>query len=83
MATKNGDIELGRYVGADRLADVHGYRSIMLFGLNPDFSCSCEHRKELKNMPMSAMRDKEETAFAVLALLACVAHRLECSDFVN
>ena len=29
------------------------------------------------------MRDKDETALAVLALLACVAHRLECSDFVN
>jgi hypothetical protein len=29
------------------------------------------------------MRDKDETALAVLALLACVAHRLECGDFVN
>ena len=31
----------------------------------------------------SAMRDEDGTALAVLALLACVAHRLECSDFVN
>jgi hypothetical protein len=27
--------------------------------------------------------DLDETALAVLALLACVAHRLECGDFVN
>jgi hypothetical protein len=27
--------------------------------------------------------DKDETGLAVLALLACVAHRLECGDFVN
>jgi hypothetical protein len=27
--------------------------------------------------------DMDETALAVLALLACVAHRLECGDFVN
>ena len=30
-----------------------------------------------------ANADKDETALAVLALLACVAHRLECGDFVN
>jgi hypothetical protein len=29
------------------------------------------------------MRDKDETALAVLARLACVAHRVECGDFVN
>ena len=27
--------------------------------------------------------DEDETALAVLALLACVAHRLERGDFVN
>ena len=31
----------------------------------------------------SGARDLDETALAVLALLACVAHRLERGDFVN
>ena len=31
----------------------------------------------------SSFVHKDETALAVLALLACVAHRLERGDFVN
>jgi len=30
-----------------------------------------------------ASADEDETALAVLALLACVAHKLERGDFVN
>ena len=37
----------------------------------------------LANGRAAAIEQKDETALAVLALLACVAHRLECGDFVN
>jgi hypothetical protein len=32
---------------------------------------------------MSANRDEDETALAVLARIACVAHRLKRGDFEN
>ena len=46
------------------------------------------HEKEGKQIFAAAglkvrYADLDETALAVLALLACVAHRLECGDFVN
>ena len=37
----------------------------------------------LRHAPMAAMRDKDETALAVLARVASVAHRLERGDFAN
>jgi hypothetical protein len=43
---------------------------------------SCKAQQD-KSVELTDSADKDETALAVLGLLACVAHRLDRGDFVN